>query len=217
MTQVGDSWAETLQGAMEIGAAMATPFSRSRRVRWGATDDELAHSYPGDELVPDPSWSATHAVSVEATPRAIWPWIAQIGQGRGGFYAYQKLENILGSRITNSRRILDQHQQIRVGDEIRLHVDTPPMTVAIADAPTSLVLYGNPADGAEGMDVTSSWALLLFAEAAGTTRFVSRTRYQHADDRRSRLAGGPLLLEPVSFVMERKMLKVVKALAESTP
>jgi hypothetical protein len=207
---------EALQGGVEIGGAMVAPFFRPRRLRWGATDDELERSYPGDGLVPEPKWTATHAISIDATPQRIWPWIAQIGQGRGGFYAYQRLENLVGSEITNSCRILDEHQQVREGDAIRLHVQTPPMTVAIVEEPSALVLYGNPAEGDGSAAISTSWAFLLLEQPGGPTRFLSRTRYHHADDRRSRIMGGPLLIEPVSFVMERKMLKVIKALAESS-
>jgi len=216
VTQLGNSWMETLQGGFEIGGAMVTPFRRPSRLRWGANDDELARSYPGDELVSEPSWTATHVISIDATRERIWPWIAQIGQGRGGFYAYQKLENLVGSKITNTDRILDEHQDIREGDAVRLHVDTPPMTVAIVEEPTTLVLLGNPAEGDGSMVISTSWAFLLLKQPGGTTRFLSRTRYHHAEDRRSRIAGGPLLIEPISFVMERKMLKVIKALAETS-
>ncbi len=216
MTQFGTSWTETLQGGIETGSALVTPFLRSRRLRWGATDAELARSYPGDELLSHPQWSATHAISINAPAPRIWPWIAQIGQGRGGFYSYQKLENLVGCQIENTARILDEHQDVRVGDPIRLHAQAPPLTVAVVEEPTILVLFGGPADADASAVLATSWAFVLIEQPDGTTRLLSRTRYQHADDRRSRLMGGPLLLEPVSFVMERKMLKVIKALVESS-
>jgi hypothetical protein len=216
MTRFGSSWIEALQGSLEIGSAMVTPFLRSRRRRWGATDKEIEESYPGDELVPDPIWTATHAISITATPEHVWPWMAQIGQGRGGFYAYQKLENLAGSEIENTSRILEEHQNIGAGDPIKLHVEAPPMTVAIVERPTTLVLYGNPAAADESAVLSTSWALLLLEQPDGTTRLLSRTRYHHGNDFRSKLMGGPWLLEPISFVMERKMLEVIKALVESS-
>ncbi len=216
MTRIGSSLTEALQGSIEIGSAMVTPFLRPRRRRWGATDEELERSYPGDELVPDPKWTADHAVSINATPEHIWPWIAQIGQGRGGFYSYQRLENLAGSQIENTSRVLEEHRHIGVGDPIKLHVETPPMTVAIVEKPTALVLHGNPAGADGSAALSSSWAFLLLEQPDGTTRLLSRTRYHHNDDFRSRLMGGPLLIEPISFVMERKMLKVIKALVESS-
>lgn len=142
MTQYGSSWTEALQGSIETGGAMVTPFLRSRRLRWGTTDDELEGSYPGDDLVPDPQWTATDAILIDATSQRILPWIAQTGQGRGGFYSYQKLENLAGSGIENTSRILDGHQHIRAGDPIRLHVQAPPMTVATVEGPRTLVLWG---------------------------------------------------------------------------
>jgi hypothetical protein len=156
-------------------------------------------------------------ISSKKTSQAIAvPWIVQIGQGRGGFYSYQKLENLAGSEIENTSRILQEHQHIQVGDPIRLHVETPPMTVAIVEEPTALVLYGNPAEADDSAVLSTSWALLLLERSDGTSRLLSRTRYHHNDDFRSKLMGGPLLLEPISFVMERKMLKVIKALVESS-
>lgn len=218
MTRIGTSVVESLWGCLAIGAAIVTPFLRSRRRRWGATDDELERSHPGDELVPEPKWMANHAISIDAAPERVWPWIAQIGQGRGGFYSYQGLENLAGCKIVNSSRILEEHQDIRVGDPIKLHVEVPPMTVAIVERPTAVVLFGNPAEADdEGVRLSSSWAFVLLGQPDGTTRLLSRTRYHHEDDLRSRLMGGPLLVEPVSFVMERKMLRVIKALVESSP
>jgi len=216
MVQIGVSWSENLQGGVAIGGAMLAPFLRQQRRRWGATDDELERTYPGDALIPDSNWTAVHAISIEATPERIWPWVAQIGQGRGGFYSYQKLENAVGSSIENTSRILEEHQSVRAGDPIRLHVETPPMTVAITEEPTTLVLLGEPAGASGDVAVTTSWAFLLLEQPDGTTRLISRTRYRHGPGLRSTLMGGPLLIEPVSFVMERKMLRVIKELVEST-
>jgi hypothetical protein len=207
---------ESLRGGFEIGSAMVTPFLRPRRRRWGATDEELEKSYPGDDLVPEPKWIANHAISINATPEQVWPWIVQIGQGRGGFYSFQKLENLAGCKIENSSRILEEHQHIRAGDPIKIHVEVPPMTVAIVERPTTLVLYGNPAEADDSVVLSTSWAFLLLEQRDGTTRLLSRTRYHHNDDFRSKLMGGQLLIEPLSFVMERKMLKVIKVLVESS-
>ena len=214
MRGIGTSWAEGLRGLFAIVLALFTPFLRSRRQRWGAREGEIDATHPGDDLVAEPKWRANHAISIDAPPKRVWPWIAQIGQGRGGFYTYQKLENLAGCEIENSSRILPEHQEIRRGDPIRLHVKTPPMTVSVVDEPTALVLHGNPAEEGGG-EVSSSWAFLLLEQANGTTRLLSRTRYHYGDGFLSRLLGGPFLIEPISFVMERKMLKVIKLLAES--
>jgi len=210
----GSSLLENVGGFFAIGFAFATPFMSRRRRRWGATDDEVEGVHPGDELVPQAQWTATHAVSIAASPQEVWPWIAQVGQGRGGFYSYQRLENLAGCEIENTQRILEEHQDVRVGDKIRLHVDIPPMTAAIVDKPTTLVVSGDPSADAGAVEISSSWAFLLVEQPDGTTRLLSRTRYHHGGGLRAKLMGGPYLVEPISFVMERKMLKVIKGLAE---
>ena len=216
MTQIGSTWTEAFHGGLEMGAALLTPFRRSRRRRWGATEDEAARSYPGDELVPDPTWTAHHAISIDARPEGVWPWIAQIGQGRGGFYSYQQLENLAGSEIENTSRILDEHQQVGPGDEIRLHADIPPMVVADVQEPTTLVLFGDPSGAGDDVALTTTWAFLILEQPDGSSRLISRTRYRHGPGVRSALTGGPVLIEPVSFVMERKMLSVIKGLVEAS-
>lgn len=71
-------------GAAAIAAMLVgSPLLRGRYNRWGATDEECRAPMPGDELVPDPVLTSTRAVTIGAPPDAVWPWLAQIGQGRG--------------------------------------------------------------------------------------------------------------------------------------
>src|SRR3712207_9232668 len=76
--------------AMALGAATATYllYIRPRQLRWGATDEELERPMPGDEVVEHPTFNATRAVTIEARPEEIWPWIVQIGTSRAGWYSY---------------------------------------------------------------------------------------------------------------------------------
>jgi hypothetical protein len=66
---------------------------RTWLLRWGGS---LTHALPGDDLVPEPRYAATRSVAINAPAAAIWPWLVQIGQGRGGFYSYDWLENVIG-------------------------------------------------------------------------------------------------------------------------
>jgi len=96
---------EGIEGAFLIGANLALwPLLRSWRRRWGATDDEIQRTLPGDELVSRPKWSYTQAVTVRAFAAQIWPWLAQMGQGRGGFYSYELLENLVGCDTPPAQR-----------------------------------------------------------------------------------------------------------------
>ncbi len=66
---------EGIAGAAAIAVALLTPFLRSRRTKWGATDAEVRRSLPGDDLVPHPKWRWTHAVTIRASDADIWPWL----------------------------------------------------------------------------------------------------------------------------------------------
>jgi hypothetical protein len=91
------------------GAAAAYVFlARSRQLRWGAADEEADGPLPGDELIAHPDLTATRAIAVRRPASQVWPWIAQLGQGRGGFYSYDFLENLAGCDIHSADRIIPQ-------------------------------------------------------------------------------------------------------------
>ena len=195
--------------------AIATPVIGKRRLRWGTIGTEATDHLPGDAFVPEPKWTYTLAVGIEAAPEAVWPWIAQIGQGRGGFYTYQSLENVAGCEIANATTILPEYQHPAVGDGVFLHPKTPPLRVEVVDPPHSLVLFGAPAD--VGTDETwgkSTWQFVVNPDGKGGSRFLTRGRYDYGDDLKSRLTFGRFPIEVISFVMSRKMMLEIKRLAE---
>ena len=117
-----------LEGAaLIIWNLIATPFIGRKQLRRGTVGTEATDSLPGDELVPEPKWTYTLGIDVDASPEHVWPWIAQLGQGRGGLYTYQTLENTVGCKITNTTEILPDHQHPMVGGDIYLHPTAPPM------------------------------------------------------------------------------------------
>ena len=205
-----------LEGAALIGwNLVATPFIGRSRLRWGTVRTEATDPLPGDELVPHPRWSYTLGVTVDAPPEAVWPWIAQIGQGRGGFYTYQTLENLVGCKIKNTTEILPDHQQPAVGEDIYLHPTAPPLRIEIVDPPNTLVLFGSPADLAtQGSFGISTWQFAVNPGTDGGSRFLTRGLYDHSPDWQSRLTFGRFPIEVVSFVMSRKMMLEIKRLAE---
>jgi hypothetical protein len=123
-------------GAVAVGVALV----RARYLRWGATDEELEAELPGDELVGAADLTATRAVSVGAGVDVVWPWIAQLGQGRGGFYSYDFLEN-LGCDIHSAERVVAEWQSIDVGDAVHLHPEVG-LIVAVVEPRRALVLRG---------------------------------------------------------------------------
>ena len=144
-----------------------------------------------------------------------WPWIAQIGQGRGGFYTYQTLENMVGCKITNTTEILPDHQHPAVGEDIYLHPTSPPMRIEIVDPPNALVLFGSAADiGGEESWGMSTWQFVVNPGPDGGSRLLTRGRYDYTPDWKSRLAFGRFPIKVITFVMSRKMMLEIKRLAE---
>jgi hypothetical protein len=125
-----------LASALAAGALL-----RARCLPWGTTDEEVTTALPGDGLIPHADLTATRAVSVRAGADVVWPWIAQLGQGRGGFYSYDFLENLVGCDIHSADRIVPAWQNIAVGDEVRL-APAVGLVVASLVRGRSLVLRG---------------------------------------------------------------------------
>jgi hypothetical protein len=154
--------------------------------------------------VRDPHTVSTRAVSISARPEQIWPWLVQMGAGRGGLYSYDWLDRLFGYiDATSSDDILPQFQDLDVGDVIPLG-SGPSWPVIVADRNQALVV--EPVAGAV------SWAWTLDAVDASTTRLISRVRVR-LDHRRLLLACAPAVDLPW-FLMERKMLQGIKRRAE---
>lgn len=200
---------EGLLGALAVtGAVLASPLLRSWYRRWGATPAEEARSMPGDELVPRPRLVTTRAITIHAPARTVWSWLVQLGQGRGGFYSYESLENLAGCDIHDADTIIPALQEIAVGDCIRLGpAGYPFFTVAAVSARRSLVLQSG--DG----KVRTAWSFALDTLDSGDTRLVVRDRTDFPPTL-GQLLVWRVLTDPIHFVMERKMLLGIKARAE---
>src|SRR6201993_1687869 len=122
------------------GVIAYTLFFRRRCLTWGATDEEVSGKLPGDELLPDPDLVSTRAVTIDAPPGAVWPWLVQMGSGRGGAYTYDWIENLLGLNMHSASRILPQFQDLKVGDELPLGSGGPVMRVEVLDPPRALAI-----------------------------------------------------------------------------
>ncbi len=86
--------------------------------RWGATDEEATLALPGDELVAEPAYQVTRAITIDATRDEVWPWIVQLGADRGGFYTYDRLEDLFGLGIHSADDIVEAWQGLAVGDVV---------------------------------------------------------------------------------------------------
>lgn len=198
------------RGLGEIAAAsplfLFAPLYRRRHLRWGATDAEVAAPMPGDELVQDPSFNATRAITIDAPPKAVWPWLVQIGYGRAGFYSYDLFDN---AGHPSAEHILPQHQQPQVGDWI-------PMAARVNETTAFKIKQINPNHSMLWEKPHSTWAWKLKPLHGNRTRLITRLR-----DRYSWRASpvnallSLILLEFGDFPMMRKLLLGVKRRAEA--
>ena len=205
---------ESLEGAALIGFHLLAPPLRSYRARWGATEQDLERALPGDDLVPAAKWQFTHAVTINAPASEVWDWLVQIGADRGGLYSYEGLENLAGCDMHNAVRIMPEYQQLRRGDEIRIHPKAPGMKIEDLETGKYILVHNDNRTSVGVPYINMTWLWYLDALDATTTRLISRSRNDYSPELANRLWMGPLLVEPISFVMERKMLLTIKLLAE---
>ena len=203
-----------------VPTVLAAPLLRHAYNRWGTTKGEGRALMPGDELIPHPRLAHTRAITIHAPPAEVWRWLVQIGQGRGGLYSYDALENLIGCRIDSTEEIVAELQHLAVGDLVRLGPDRyPAFRVVELDPARSLVLVAvdpetheppaMPVEGAGTTATTWSWELLS-TDQGTSTRLLTRQRLTFPGTTSILWH----LLEPIDFVMERRMLLGIKRRAE---
>jgi hypothetical protein len=201
-------------------AASALGYAVARRAgTWGATAAEAAARMPGDEVVGRARYRTTRAVTVRAPVGQVWPWLVQLGQGRGGLYSYDRLENLLGLDIHSVDRIVPELQHLAVGDVVRMvpQGTQPELAFAVLRLePPRLLVLG--ATGSREEAVAAGlpypcWTFLLRPTSTGDTRLVVRFQSDFDPTLLGRIVNRHALA-PVHFVMERRMLLGIKKRAE---
>jgi hypothetical protein len=182
--------------AGDAGLAVYVKGVRPWLSRWGATDEEVVKELPGDETVSNPRSQQTRAVTVHAPVEQVWPWLAQIGQDRAGFYSYDWLGNLAGCRVHNADRIHPEWQERGVGEVVRLWPSAG-LTLVRLDPGRALAMSGG-------------WYFALEPTEGLGSRLIARWRH---DPDRYRTAFA-LLIEFPHFLMERRMLLGIKERAE---
>ncbi len=212
-----------LAGIVTIAfTVMLSPLLRFWYRRWGATPAEVERDLPGDDLVRHPRSDQTLAITVRAPTTRVWPWLVQIGCRRAGWYSYDLLDN---GGVDSARRILPEHQRLQVGDQVLATPDgRVGYPVAAVEPGTCLVLGGTlNTETGQGADPDDPQLKSFFSgsnafyleEAAGSTRLLFRLRLDWSPSATNTLAYR-VFLEPISFVMARRMLKGIRGRAEST-
>jgi len=182
------------------------PWSRT----WGSTRDEILMTLPGDRPDRDPALEIQHAVTIDAPPSAVWPWLVQLGQDRAGFYSYDWLERAFGVDIRNVTEIRTEWQTRSHGEYVPatqpgylagLFGDRPGWTITELDPGRAMVL--------------EHWgAFVLRPTADGRTRFMIRTTISNRAIPVWASTLNFMIFEVPHFIMERRMMLTIKALAE---
>ncbi len=191
--------------AVVIGAylLMARPF----QLRWGATDAEVARAMPGDALSHRPTFLSTRAITIDAAPEVIWPWLVQLGYGRAGFYGYDILENLGSPRgLKSADHIVPELQRLAVGDPLPLSAAGGLVVNAIA--PNQYLVWSGTSGTYPG---AFTWA--LYPIDASHTRLVSRIQWSHHWSQ-PLMMGMDLFTEFTDHLAVRKILQGVKDRAE---
>ena len=170
-------------------------------LNWGASREEIALVMAGDGVVPNPTFNATRAVTIDAPPSEIWPWIVQMGYRRAGFYSYDRLDN---DGIPSADHLISEFQHLELGDSI-------PLTSHDFVTVTALEPHGSMLWEYAGDDTTTvfTWAWGLYPQSDSQTRLVTRLRYRASGIR------SQVMLDLFEIVMMRKCMLGIKQRAES--
>lgn len=190
--------------------------------RWGATDAEVQAVLPGDRLIAATS-QITHGITVNTAPEKVWPWLMQIGQDRSGFYSYTPLENLFGCEMPKVEALKPEWKPRAEGETVWFcapeHFKGQGyMVAAVVEPQKAFVMVSGP-DWATlksgGRGAGGSWGFVLEPVDANHTRLLARLRGGTPPTITGRIVGATFW-DPAHFFMERRMLKTIKRLAETT-
>jgi hypothetical protein len=174
-------------------------------MRWGATDAEVAGAMPGDEIVPKASFNATRAITIDAAPERVWPWIVQMGYRRAGFYTYALLDN---AGYDSADRVLPEYQDPKVGDWM-------PMSRKVNETTAFKVKAFEPNQWLVWEKPDSTWSWKLAPLNRDRTRLITRLKQRYAWESPASAIAALVLLEFGDFAMIRRVLKGIRARAEN--
>lgn len=193
------------------------PVSRVWLRNWGSSPGERNRTWPGDALVAADHETYTRAITIDTPTDRVWPWLVQFGLGRAGFYSYELLERLVGIPVINLESIEPKFQSLAVGDTIRLHPKAPGIPVGRLSAGRFICFGGaHPSLPADALpDPNRSWSMYLEPREAQACRLVLRGCIEPLRDpswsKRMSLA----VDAPIDFVMEQRMLRTIRRLAEA--
>jgi len=202
-----------------VGASLLLTLARRLGTTFGSTPEERGASLPGDSIISRPTAVTDHAITIDAAPEYVWPWLVQMGWGRAGWYTARWVDRLLfPANGPSADRIIPELQDLTLGAFIP---DGPPETecgliVEGLESGRSLVLHSTthlPLSWREHASADWSWSFFLTPLPDDRTRFHFRSRWTTAPWWLT--VGAGLALVPADFVMSRDMLRGVKRRAET--
>jgi hypothetical protein len=205
---------------------------------WGVTPEEATEVLPGDDVIANPNAGETRAITVHAPAAAVWPWLVQMGYGRGGWYSYDAMD-MQGS---SAFRILPEFQDLKVGDLVPtfpgggfvvsrlepnralvLYLDTDLVrqqaeaakASGITDEPANIRATGALMENAQPVEFSASWAFVLDEQPNGQTRLIERFRVRFGETDKPWTRYTLPFMGFGVFVMMRKQLLGIKRRVES--
>jgi hypothetical protein len=208
--------AEGIEGlVLAFGVVVTWPLSRRWLADWGASPAERGAPRSGDALVAPGHRTLTRAITIAAPAERVWPWLVQFGLGRAGFYSYELLERLVGIPVKNVESVVPGFQSLLPGDEIRLHPKAPGIPVALVEPPRRLCLATAADSPSDGPDPARSWSMYLDDAGPGSVRLVLRSCIEPLDAPTLPKRVGGAIEESIDFIMEQRMLRTIRRLAES--
>jgi hypothetical protein len=192
-----------------VAIAVYLAFLHPWLMNWGATAQERQMVLPGDAMQPHPGMQFTRAITIDAPASAVWPWLVQLGQDRAGFYSYDWLENLIGSDIHNQNAIHPAWQSLAPGDGFN-NVSPHYLGGVAGEFTVQRITAIEPGRAVVMANGYLTYAVLPVDDR--TTRMFLRERDAFADSLPLRLSW-----DPAHFVMQRQMLRGIKARAEGHP
>jgi hypothetical protein len=215
--------AKRIGSLLSVLVGLAVTFAwvvRPAYLNWGATVEEQTRVLPGDEIVPRAMNQETRAITIDSPVETVWPWLAQLGQDRGGFYSFDLLENMVGCRMPTVDLLRLDKQSWALGDKLWMY--PPDRAGGVGFATLQAFVPGRAMGFATHMVGTpvgqpedGSWSFVIDPVDRSTSRLLIRGR---GEPRHSLLGAAfdRAIFEPVHFVMERRMMIGLKEVAEGT-
>ena len=194
---------------------LSWPLSRRWFSNWGATTLECSKVWPGDILTPQEVTTVTRAIDIDAPTNTVWKWIVQFGLYRGGFYSYELFERLAGIPVKNVESILPEYQSLKLGTKIKLHPKEPGLPVGALSEGRHLCFGQLNAGSKDTLNPRRSWSLYIESLGKNSCRLLLRSCIEKP--RRSTILKQLSLSRetPIDFLMEQRMLRTIRRLAEN--